>query len=46
MSQQVDLTVKIIDFDEVEPIEIVEAVEQVEKSKKETAKDLFPEAGF
>ena len=37
---------EIIDFDEVEPIEIVEAVEQVEKPKKETAKDLFPEAGF
>jgi recombinational DNA repair protein RecT len=38
---------EIIDFDEVpEPIEIVEVIEQVEKPKKETAKNLFPEAGF
>jgi recombination protein RecT len=38
---------EIIDFDEIpEPIEIVETVVEVEKPKKETSKDLFPEAGF
>jgi recombination protein RecT len=38
---------EIIDFDEIpESIEIVEAVVEVEKPKKETAKNLFPEAGF
>jgi recombination protein RecT len=40
---------EVIDFDEVpEPITVepIEAIVETEKPKKETSKDLFPEAGF